>query len=272
MNAAGIQPGSVEGKLFTGMGNSILNSDAIGALVNNLAGTNSGVNPSNLQAAAQGQPGADYQGIINALMQQQQQASAPQTQQSQPGPPVNYQALINELQKLQANASSQQQAPAQPQGTAQQQSTAQLLALAQGIQNPSAQTQAFSQQQALLQAQMQQTQALLNAASNPPQHHHNQHHHNQHHHNQHQLQALLQQQQSNSNQFDPSSLFTQNNTDFLSALGLGGSSGQTDSSGFSGFSDFSGGGFDSSDYGLSDASAYANALAEGFAAQDAAIF
>lgn len=264
MSAAGIQPGSMEGKLFTGMGNSILNSDAIGALVNNLAGTNSGVNASNLQAAAQGQPGADYQGIINALMQQQQQqqASTLQIQQSQPGPAANYQALINELQKLQANASSQQQAPVQPQNTAQQ-------------------------QQALFQAQLQQTQALLNGASNPSQQHQNQyqnqHHHNQHHHNQHQnsatsqlnalqqqlqalnqqsqqdpLQALLQQQQSNSNQFDPSSLFTQNNTDFS---GL---------SGGSGFSDFSGGG--SSDYGLSDATAYANALAEGFAAQEAAIF
>lgn len=246
MNAAGIQPGSMEGKLFTGMGNSILNSDAIGALVNNLAGTNTGADPSNLQAVLQGQPGADYQGIISALMKQQQQANTLQAQQSQPGSAVNYQALINELQKLQANAHPQQQALAQLQAS-QQLSTAQLLALAQGAQNPSAPTQASQ-----LNTLQQQLQALSKQSQQNQQN---------------QLQALLQQQQqSSSNQFDPSSLFTQNNTDFLSALGLGGSSGQTD---YSGFSDFSGGGFDTS---ASDAATYASAVADAFAMQDSAIF
>ena len=269
MNAAGIQPGSMEGNLLTGMGNSIINSDAIGAMVNNLAGTNAGANPSNLQAALQGQPGADYQGIINALMQQQQQASTLQPQQSQSGPAVNYQALINELQKLQANAPNSQ-------ATAQQQSTAQLLALAQDAQNPSpqtlaqqqaalqqqiaAQTQALSQQQqALFQAQMQQTQALLNAASKQPQ----QQHHNQHHNSAtSQILASLQQQVINSSNLNPA--------------------GQTDSSGLSGLfsglttdygsSNFSGGGFGSSDFGSFDTGFNASAIADGFAIQDSGNF
>ncbi|KIJ94811.1 hypothetical protein K443DRAFT_683493 [Laccaria amethystina LaAM-08-1] len=153
--SVGIPPG-----LAIGFGKSILNSNAVGALVNAVTGANTGVDQSTLQAVIQGQPGADYQGIINALKLQQQQQQQANLLQSQglglqpQAPPVDYQALIAELTRIQLLAAAQQQAVAQQQAPSQQQALAQLQAAALLQQQSATQQQAAQQQQAFAQLQV----------------------------------------------------------------------------------------------------------------------
>ncbi|EDR06060.1 uncharacterized protein LACBIDRAFT_329144 [Laccaria bicolor S238N-H82] len=89
--SVGIPPG-----LAIDVGTSILNSNTVGALiVNAFLSASTGVNLSTLLAVLQGQPGADYQGIINVLKLQQQRL------QRQPqAPSVDYQALLTELTRI----------------------------------------------------------------------------------------------------------------------------------------------------------------------------
>lgn len=109
--SVGIPPG-----LAVDVGTSILNSNAVGALVvNAFLGASTGVNLSTLLAVLQGQPGADYQGIINALkLQQQQLRRQPQA------PPVDYQALLTELTRILLVAAQQQAVAQQQQAPSQQ--------------------------------------------------------------------------------------------------------------------------------------------------------
>ena len=115
------------------VGKSILNSNVVNALLNIFSGSNSGVNQSTLHAVLQGQPGADYQSIINALTLKQQQANMLRFQGSQQTPPIDYQFLINEV-KIQMIASSQPAATQQAfarlaqQASTQQGSTQQAFA------------------------------------------------------------------------------------------------------------------------------------------------
>ena len=111
--SVGIPPG-----LAIAVGKSILNSNEVGALVNAFSRENTGVNLSTLLAVIQGQPGADYQAIIDALkLLQQQQANSLQLQEQTQAPPVDYQAVITKLtRRLLAAAQqavAQQQAPSQ---------------------------------------------------------------------------------------------------------------------------------------------------------------
>jgi len=107
------------------VGKSILNSNIIKALLKIFSGSNSGVNQSTLHAVLQGQPGADYQSIINVLTLKQQQANMLRFQQT---PPFDYQALINELWRVQMVTSPQQASTQQAstQQTASQQAFAHL--------------------------------------------------------------------------------------------------------------------------------------------------
>lgn len=87
-----------------------LNGDVVGALASAFSGMSTegaGIDTSQLEAVLQGQPTADYQEIINILVQQQPVA--------QMGQLVDYQTLISELQRVQATATAQQQTIAQAQ-------------------------------------------------------------------------------------------------------------------------------------------------------------
>lgn len=104
--------------LAIAVGKSILNSNEVGALVNSFSRANTGVNLSTLLAVIQGQPGVDYQAIIDALkLLQQQQANSLQLQGQTQAPPVDSQAVITKLtRRLLAAAQqavAQQQAPPQ---------------------------------------------------------------------------------------------------------------------------------------------------------------
>jgi hypothetical protein len=112
--ATGNQPtGQPQTRGGSAVGKSILSGNVVDALLKILSGSNSGVNQSTLHAVLQGQPGADYQSIINALTLKQQQANMLRFQGSQQTPPIDYQALINELRRVQMDASPQQAATQQ---------------------------------------------------------------------------------------------------------------------------------------------------------------
>ncbi|KAF8898165.1 hypothetical protein CPB84DRAFT_1847897 [Gymnopilus junonius] len=113
--------GSSSGILST-VGNFVTNPTIFGTLTSALTKKNTGVSDADLQAVMQARPGANYQGVINTLMQQQltyQQQSAAYMQahpgMAPPRPSVDYQALITEVQRLQQVSQHQQQAQTHPQ-------------------------------------------------------------------------------------------------------------------------------------------------------------
>lgn len=115
------------------VGKAIMNSDAVTSLITAFPSLQSqaGINAVQLQAVLQGQPGADYQAMINALTLQQRR----QQQNPSQGHKIDYQALINEIRRLQLIAN--QNAVAQQQALIQQKLAQQKLAqaLAQQQQN-----------------------------------------------------------------------------------------------------------------------------------------
>ncbi|THV00581.1 hypothetical protein K435DRAFT_443818 [Dendrothele bispora CBS 962.96] len=109
--------------ILSGLAAAILPNDLIQSVSDSLANldlTNTGIDLSQLQAAFQGTPGADYQGIINQMQQLQQQqqqvvagaggvgGNSPAGQSQQNANPVNYDAIIHALMKLSQVAQSNQ--------------------------------------------------------------------------------------------------------------------------------------------------------------------
>jgi len=102
--------GSVGGAIGDVLVTGTLDGDTTDSLATGLLGLGdqgTGFDPSQMQAATQGQPAVDYQSAIDNLMQQQAQAA----------PDVNYQTLVNQLQQSWsvANPQQQQAAPYAPQ-------------------------------------------------------------------------------------------------------------------------------------------------------------
>ncbi|KAF8883411.1 hypothetical protein BD779DRAFT_869539 [Infundibulicybe gibba] len=143
---------------------SLVDSNVVGALVNCFSSNDSqnagSADVSQLQAVLQGQPGADYQSVINTLLQQQQR----QQKAAQP-PAVDYQAVIQQLQSIQQLAAAQQQASAQQQQQVAAQQSQILMSAAAAAQNQqalqlaTANPQAAQAYQQQLQLQQQQLQA-----------------------------------------------------------------------------------------------------------------
>ncbi|KAF9446739.1 hypothetical protein P691DRAFT_803557 [Macrolepiota fuliginosa MF-IS2] len=68
-----------------------------------------GIDAKQLEAVLTGQPGANYQGVTNALMIQQQKSQILAMQTGQPAKNVNYQDLIRQVQKMQNLANHKMQ-------------------------------------------------------------------------------------------------------------------------------------------------------------------
>ncbi|KAF8966408.1 hypothetical protein BDZ97DRAFT_681899 [Flammula alnicola] len=97
------------------VGSIVTDQSFINMLKSAFSKSNNGVAESDLQAVIQGQPDANYQAIINALIRQQQLSAQMQLQmgmqyQRPPDANVDYQALIGEIARLQKlNEAAQQQ-------------------------------------------------------------------------------------------------------------------------------------------------------------------
>ncbi|KAF9480837.1 hypothetical protein BDN70DRAFT_586209 [Pholiota conissans] len=154
--------------------NVITSPTVVNKLWNSFHKSNTGIPQAQIQAVMLGKPGADYEGVIAALLKQQQiqqQQQQPQQQMQAamagrpPTAPIDYQALIAEVRRLQMVALQQQQ----------QQLSQQLAQLGQAS-AVSVQPQGLGQQQ------------------RPPQAHHQQSLHQQHPQQQHQQQHTSTQQ------------------------------------------------------------------------------
>ncbi|KAK1216478.1 hypothetical protein PQX77_020895 [Marasmius sp. AFHP31] len=80
--------------LFSGLASSVLDTgmlDALTGSLSNLDVNSAGLDLAQFQAAFQGAPGTDYQGIINSIIQQQQVS---------PSSGVDYQVILNALTKI----------------------------------------------------------------------------------------------------------------------------------------------------------------------------
>ncbi|KAJ7590564.1 hypothetical protein C8J56DRAFT_537130 [Mycena floridula] len=158
----------VAGAAVQGLTMNIVSSDIfdnISAMFTGLNINNLGIDTLQLQAVLQGLPGADYQGVINALLAQQKQHQQ-QAQQNQNQMPLgqnqpNYQALIAELQKLQQAAAAQSAAATTQFMTAAVPSAQQIQ---QDVQNQmNAAMQQGMAQANLMNAQLQHAQAMASA-------------------------------------------------------------------------------------------------------------
>ncbi|KAF9032648.1 hypothetical protein BDZ89DRAFT_1063263 [Hymenopellis radicata] len=100
---------SVGGALLGAITGGILSSDVVDGLSSIFSGMSIGGDTasipgfdfSQLQAVAQGQPGADYQSVIDSILQTQQQQPQQQQQQQSSGSGIDYKAIISELMKIQ---------------------------------------------------------------------------------------------------------------------------------------------------------------------------